>query len=161
MTPMRKFALTAALAGITALTLAYLAITVPATKAENGVFTQPSPMPTLAFTANFHAFVSAEGNDTKLCTRAEPCRTFQVAIDKVKTGGEVVALDSGEFGPVTIPKSVTLSGEGVRATITQETAGADAIELKTTASMTVIIRGVTILGVGKAGQGISLNHLPS
>jgi hypothetical protein len=106
---------------------------------------------------NHHAYVSTNGNDSKPCTREEPCRTFQVALDQVKSGGEVVALDSGEFGPVTIAKSVTLSGEGVHATITQETDGADAITLKTSSSMRVIVRALTILGVGKAGQGITLN----
>ena len=106
----------------------------------------------------FHAYVSTSGNDNKPCTREEPCRTFQVAIDHVASGGEVVALDSGDFGPVTISRSVTLSGEGVQATITQETAGADAITLKTSSPMTIILRALTILGVGKAGQGITLNN---
>src|SRR5580765_784120 len=106
---------------------------------------------------NFHAYVATTGNDNKPCTREEPCRTFQVAIGQVAPGGEVVALDSGEFGPVTIKKSVTLSGEGVHATITQEQAGANAITLQTKSSMTVMVRALTILGVGKAGQGITLN----
>lgn len=107
---------------------------------------------------NLHAYVSANGNDSQPCTREDPCRTFQIALNHVTSGGEVVALSSGEFGPVTISKSVTLSGEGVHATITQETAGAEAITLKTSSSMTVIIRALTILGVGKAGQGITVNN---
>ena len=110
---------------------------------------------------SFHLYVSTAGSDIKPCTRAEPCRTFQVAIDHVTSGGEVVALDSGEFGPVIISKSVTLSGEGVHATITQETAGADAITLKTLSTMTVTLRALTILGVGTAGQGITLNNYVS
>lgn len=155
---MRKlsFALVSALVGISVALLIYPAITTPASKAQVNVNAKPAP--TVTLTAGFHAYVSVNGSDSKLCTRDEPCRTFQVAVERVKTGGEVVALDSGEFGPVTIPKSVTLSAAGVHATVTQETAGADAITLKTTQSMTVIIRGLTILGVGKAGQGITLNN---
>ena len=62
-------------------------------------------------------FVASTGNDANNCSRANPCRNFQRAHDVVAAGGEVIALDSAGFGTVNINKSVTISGEGVRAAI--------------------------------------------
>ena len=56
-------------------------------------------------------FVSAErGNDNNSCTIAAPCRSFNTAVNRVQPGGDVVALDSGEYLPVTVLQAVTLEG---------------------------------------------------
>ena len=68
--------------------------------------------------AQVRVFVSGLGSDANPCSRTAPCRTFQQAHNVVTPKGEVVALDSAGYGPITITKSVTISGEGVYAGIT-------------------------------------------
>lgn len=67
-------------------------------------------------------FVSTQGNDANtasLCSRNAPCRGFAAAISVVTAGGEVVALDSGGYGAISITKSVQLvAPTGVYAAIT-------------------------------------------
>lgn len=63
-------------------------------------------------------WVSPHGLDSNPCTLQQPCRNFAAAITAVAPGGEVVALDSGGFGAVTVTKSVTLiSPQAVHAAI--------------------------------------------
>src|SRR5215467_4594521 len=54
-------------------------------------------------------FLSATGSDGNPCSRAAPCRTLAQAISQTNAGGEVVILDSAGYGPVTIPKSITVT----------------------------------------------------
>src|SRR5947209_20205984 len=69
-------------------------------------------------------FVSANGNDANLCTRTFPCRSFAAAVALTNSDGEVIVLDSGGYGPVTITQAVSLiSPEGVYAGITAVSAG--------------------------------------
>src|SRR5690349_10741846 len=44
-------------------------------------------------------YVSAQGDDTNPCTAAAPCRTFQVAHDGTNSGGEIMVLNAGGYGP--------------------------------------------------------------
>ena len=54
-------------------------------------------------------YVSAQhGSDSNPCSVTSPCRTFGAAIAAVAAGGEVIVLDSGGYGAVTVTKSVTL-----------------------------------------------------
>src|SRR5437588_1265880 len=62
-------------------------------------------------------WVSGLGNDLNPCTRTAPCQTYAAAIAVTDPGGEIGALDSGNFGPVTITKSLTLDGSGVNASV--------------------------------------------
>jgi hypothetical protein len=59
--------------------------------------------------AQARVFVASTGNDVFACTATHPCRTFQRAHNVVSAGGEIVALDSGAYGPVNITKSVTIN----------------------------------------------------
>ena len=68
----------------------------------------------LAFTATLasapaqaqrdRVFVASYGTDTgnTLCSFEQPCRTFQNAVNNTAVGGEVTAIDSAGFQPVTI-----------------------------------------------------------
>jgi hypothetical protein len=113
---------------------------------------------TLAFTALAYGqpqrtFVSAKtGNDANtanLCSLAFPCRNFNAAIGVVVAGGEVVALDSGGYGQVAIAKSVALiSPAGVYAAITAITSGTNGINVAAGSTDTVILRGLTLTGLG-------------
>lgn len=115
-----------------------------------------------AFTPTAHAqstaqrtFVSTSGNDANtasLCSRTAPCRGFSAAISVVTAGGEVVALDSGGYGAVTITKSVQLvAPTGVYAAITATLGNAITINVGT--FDTVVLRGLTLNGLG-AQNGI-------
>src|SRR5687768_17469756 len=63
-------------------------------------------------------FVSTSGKDFNACTRSQPCRTFATALSAVDAEGEVIVLDSGSYGAVTITKAVSLiAPAGVNAAI--------------------------------------------
>src|SRR5215471_18062583 len=79
--------------------------------------------------ARARTFVASYGNDSNPCTFGSPCKTFQVAVNAVDAGGEVTAIDSAGFGPISISKAVTItSPDGVEAGIVAN-AGADAIDI--------------------------------
>src|SRR5262249_48319193 len=90
-------------------------------------------------------FVSAQhGSDANLCSVTSPCRTFGAAIAAVATGGEVVALDSGGYGPVTITQAVTIEAPaGIYAGI--YVASGDAIDVNAPGAP-VTVRGLVLNG---------------
>jgi len=53
-------------------------------------------------------FVSATGDDANTCTFASPCRSFATAIAATNSGGEVVAVDSADYGTAVITKPISL-----------------------------------------------------
>src|SRR5688572_31928927 len=70
-------------------------------------------------------FVSTTGNDANPCSAAAPCRSFAVALGHTAAGGEVLAIDSGGYGPVTITKSVAIVGApGAHAAVTASSGNA-------------------------------------
>lgn len=92
-------------------------------------------------------FVSTRGNDSHNCSFAAPCRTFGKAMSITNDGGDIVALDSGGYGPFTITKSVNISGApGVLAAIAAP-AGA-AITVNAPNFDTVILRNLALTGNG-------------
>jgi parallel beta helix pectate lyase-like protein len=54
------------------------------------------------------SFVAVNGVDGNPCTRDLPCRNFAAAVTQTNPNGEVVAIDSAGYGPVTITQPVTL-----------------------------------------------------
>jgi hypothetical protein len=102
-------------------------------------------------------FVSSNGSDSNPCTFLSPCKTFQQAVSVVAPGGEVSAIDSAGFGPITITKSVTLtSPNGIEAGIVPA-AGANAITINAGPTDAVVLRGLTLNGSGVAYNGIVFN----
>ena len=56
-------------------------------------------------------YVSGKGTDKGDCSStANPCRTFQFAHDQTLPAGEVKALDAADYGPVTVNKSISITG---------------------------------------------------
>ena len=97
-------------------------------------------------------FVSISGRDQGGCQN--PCLTFQYALSQTSVGGEVIAVDSGNFGPVTITNSVTIeAARGVYAGITPPASPGAGVTVN---GGTVILRGLTISG-GSGGDGIDFN----
>ncbi len=104
-------------------------------------------------------FVSTAGNDANTganCSLASPCRSFASALTVTGTGGEIVVLDSGGYGPVTIDKSVSIiAPSGVYAGISVTT---DGIGVKIAAAgINALLHGITITGTARSGQGIVMS----
>ena len=101
-----------------------------------------------------HTFVSARtGDDANPCTVAAPCRTFQQALTQVQPGGEVTALDSGDYEPFSVTKSATVqAAPGVYAVIASTFASAVAINAG--ANDVVVVRNLTLKGPGGQAQGV-------
>ena len=112
-------------------------------------------------------FVSAiSGNDANTatgCAASAPCRWFAGAMSAVDAGGEMVAMDSGAYGAVTIAKSVSIIGApGVYAGITVFSGNGVTIA---TPGVNVVLRGLTINGLGgsygiymTAGLSLTVDH---
>jgi parallel beta helix pectate lyase-like protein len=106
----------------------------------------------LAYAQVQRTFVSAAtGNDVNPCSRPRPCRSFGAALVQTLPEGEIVVLDSGGYGPVTINQSVQIEAVGVYAGVTAFSG--DAITIAGAADK-VTLRGLTINGLG-GGRGIS------
>jgi hypothetical protein len=102
-------------------------------------------------------FVASYGSDSNPCTFGSPCKTFQHAHDTVAAGGEITAIDSAGFGPLTITKAVTItSPNGIEAGIATPS-GDTAITINASAADTINLNGLTLDGVGGASTGIAFN----
>jgi hypothetical protein len=112
-------------------------------------------LPALAF-AN-RVFVSARsGNNVNSCDNVNtPCQTFAGAVTQLNADGEVIVLDSGGYGPVTITQGVTIEAPaGVTAFIHPPSGDAITVNAGTD---TVTLRGL-VLNVG-TGNGITVNSV--
>ena len=146
------------------LVLVAVALTVCCSAAAQDSNISPPPAPRVASKAFVPAvssgttprtFVSSFGLDSNPCLRTSPCRNFAAAVAQTAPGGEVVALDSAGYGPVTLSTSITLvAPPGVYAGINVTTGNAVFIS-GTTASDVIVLRGLTIEGRGSGGTGIS------
>src|SRR5205807_6965352 len=100
---------------------------------------------------------SGVGDDNNSCSRTAPCKTFQGALNNNKTapGGEINCLDPGDFGPVTIRFSLTISCESGTAGIAA-TNGATGIRINAGATGVVTLRGLDLDGQGSGVEGIGI-----
>jgi hypothetical protein len=108
--------------------------------------------------ASNRTFVASYGNDANAatnCALGAPCRTFAGALAATNAGGEILALDSAGYGPVTIDRSVSITGpDGVYAGITATSGNGVTIA---TAGIYVVLKGLTINGVG-GSNGILMTN---
>ncbi len=98
-------------------------------------------------------WVSGVGDDANPCSRTAPCKTFAGAISKTAAGGEIDVLDPGGFGAVTITKAISIEAEGVVAGVL--VSGTNGIVVNAGPTDQVVIRGLTIEGLGTGLAGIS------
>src|SRR5262249_11214679 len=76
----------------------------------------------LASAQSPRTFVSGLGNDSNRCSRTAPCRPLQAAFNATAVGGGVTALDSEEYGSVTVTNAITIEAPlGVHASVTNST----------------------------------------
>lgn len=98
--------------------------------------------------------VSVLGNDANTCAVATPCRSFARAVSQTNPGGEVVALDSAGYGAFTADRTITVqAAPGVYAGITASSG--NAVQITAGASDRIVLRGLTINGMGTAAAGIA------
>ena len=88
--------------------------------------------------------MSGVGDDVNPCTRTAPCKTFAGAISKTEEGGEIVALDSGGFGTVTITKAITIDARAVNGSILASLT--NGIVVNAGADDRVVLRGLDLTG---------------
>ncbi len=98
-------------------------------------------------------WVSGVGDDANPCSRTAPCKTFAGAISKTAPGGEIDALDPGGFGALTITKAVTIDGRGTMASVL--VSGTNGIMVSAGANDVVVLRGLSITGLGTGLSGIN------
>jgi hypothetical protein len=92
------------------------------------------------------------GSDSNPCTRSAPCLTFAVALALTTAGGEIDVLDPGDFGPVTITKSISIYGDagGVAGTIPSP--GTSGIAISAGSSDVINLHGLVFDGVNASGS---------
>lgn len=108
----------------------------------------------LAQAQSNRTWVAGSGSDANVatnCPRTSPCATFAAALGVTNAGGEINVVDPGSFGSVTITKSVTIDAGGMFAGI-QATAGAAAITINAASTDKIVLRGLTLNGVGRSGS---------
>ena len=106
-------------------------------------------------------YVSTTGKDKNVkvdCSASAACRTLAAALSVTNSGGEIVVLNSGGYGSASItqPARITVLG-GVDASITQTTAGDNALTINTTGNVT--ITGLNLRGGGTGSDGILVNQV--
>jgi hypothetical protein len=94
---------------------------------------------------------AALGNDANPCTRMSPCLTFAAALAQTMAGGEIDVLDPGDFGPVTITKSVSIYGDAVGVVGTIPSPGTSGIVVSAGAGDAINLRGLVFDGVNAPG----------
>ena len=104
-----------------------------------------------AYQRSYVATYGSDNNHVTGCTQDAPCRTFTIGMTQVNPGGELLVLDTGEFGNLGITKPVTvIANPGVHAV---------AIGVAITNGIHATVRGLQVVGSGTfgTGRGFSVN----
>jgi hypothetical protein len=103
-------------------------------------------------------YVTMTGNDNNTCAFNAPCRTFNEAVTKTDSAGEVIALETGSYGFVTINKPVSIIGApGVHAEIAPPGATAGVtIQFPAAVSGNVVLRNLYLAGMPNVSKGIDV-----
>jgi hypothetical protein len=97
-------------------------------------------------------WVSGVGDDANPCSRTAPCKTFAGAISKTAAKGEINVLDPGGFGGVTITKSISIIADPFMGGVL--VSGTNAIIINALSTDVVVLRGLTIDGLGTGLDGV-------
>ena len=102
--------------------------------------------------------VSVSGLDTNTCAPNNPCRTFAHAMTQTNAGGEIIALDSGGYGPFVIDKAVSVQAPpGVYAGVTAASGAGIAVTPGQFVGP-VMIRNLVVNGTG-GSIGIDVSNV--
>lgn len=94
-------------------------------------------------------WVSGTGSGAA-CTQAAPCASFQAADDVTDPGGQISCRDAGDFGKLTVTKSITIDCTNVGAFINLTTGTA----VQSSVNVNLTLRGLSIYNVDNAAAGI-------
>jgi hypothetical protein len=102
-------------------------------------------------------YVTMSGNDNNSCAFTAPCRTFKEAVTKTDSGGEIIPLETGSYGFLTITQPVSIiAPPGVHAEIAP--AGNNSgitIQFGSAITGNVVLRNLYLAG-GAVGKGIDV-----
>ncbi|MGA2257774.1 MAG: hypothetical protein ABSG53_24185 [Thermoguttaceae bacterium] len=132
-----------------------------------------------AHATNTRSWVSASGSDSNACTQAAPCLTvahaighpctrsvpcltFGEAIGQTSSGGEVDCLDPGDFSGgnvVQVSASLTIDCGAGQVGRIGGTSGNYMIQIFAGSGGVVILRNLTINGLGAGVVGISVTSV--
>ena len=100
-------------------------------------------------------WVSGTGNDFNPCSRVAPCLTLAAAYNNTIVGGQINVIDAGGVGGLKIGHSITIdASESYAGTLAPN---GDGIIVAAGAGDLVVLRGLTIHGVGTGINGISFS----
>jgi hypothetical protein len=125
-----------------------LIVTTTTTVTANFVSSAPA-------SANSRSFVSAAGNDANNCTVSAPCGTLTRALAMTNGGGEIIVLDSGAYAQATITQPVTISANGVAASI--DAGSGNGLTIDTPGNVT--IQGLELHGQGTGNDGVLVQQV--
>lgn len=104
-------------------------------------------------------YVSSKGVDTNAsanCAQATPCRTLSAALSVTSPAGEVIVLDSGEYGAASITQSVSIfAPDGVYAGVTAPSDQIPGINIYAD-NVTVVLRGLSFRGASAYPVGLNV-----
>jgi hypothetical protein len=98
-------------------------------------------------------WVSGVGSDLNPCSRTAPCKTFSFAHANTNPAGVINCLDSGDFGPLIITKSITIKCTGVEGGIIAPSVTVG-IKINAGPTDTIVLDGLDIDGLGTGDYGI-------
>ena len=103
-------------------------------------------------------FVSTSGIDNPACSLIAPCRNFAAAITATSIDGEIVVLNSGGYGSVTVNKNVSIiSPPGVYGGVAVFSGDGITVDDGGSNTIVVVLRGLTINGQGGT-NGVRVVH---
>ena len=121
-------------------------VTMSAAESVSAAFTTNGDPP------NGRTWVSAAlGSDSNPCTRSLPCLTFATALAQTPAGGEIDVLDPGDFGPVTITKSITIYGDAPGVAGAIPSLGTNGIVVSAGSSDVINLHGLVFDGGNASG----------
>ena len=82
---------------------------------------------------------------------SSPCLTFAAALAQTPAGGEIDVLDPGDFGPVTITKSVSIYGDAPGVAGAIPSPGTSGIVVSAGSSDVISLHGLVFDGVNASG----------
>src|SRR5262249_14317293 len=95
------------------------------------------------------------GDDTNPCSRDAPCLTFAAALTATLSGGEIDVLTPGDYGPLTITKSVGIrNGDGAAGVPITVSSG---MTIQAGATDVVVLSGLTLDGGNAGNNAIVVN----
>jgi hypothetical protein len=121
-------------------------VTMNSLESVTAIFSASAPSPSA------RTWVSATlGSDANPCTRVSPCLTFAAALAQTTAGGEIDVLDPGDFGPVTITKSVSIYGDAPGVAGAIPSPGTSGIVISAGSSDAINLHGLVFDGVNASG----------